>query len=65
MSLRSPQLEAFLSVAKSKTVHGAAKDLGITQTGVTQRIRALEGSLSTTHAYENRTRMHGSDETIP
>lgn len=48
MSLLSPQLQAFLSVAKNKTVHGAAKDLGITQTGVTQRIRTLESSLSTT-----------------
>jgi LysR family transcriptional regulator, chromosome initiation inhibitor len=48
MSLLSPQLEAFLSVAKSKTVHGAAKELGLTQTGVTQRLRALENALSTT-----------------
>lgn len=48
MSLLSPPLQAFLLVAKTKTVHGAAKDLGITQTGVTQRIRALERSLSTT-----------------
>lgn len=48
MSLLSPQLEAFLAVAQSKTVHGAAKVLGITQTGVTQRLRALERSLSTT-----------------
>ena len=48
MSLLSPQLQAFLMVARSKTVHGAAKELGITQTGVTQRIRTLEGALTTT-----------------
>jgi LysR family transcriptional regulator (chromosome initiation inhibitor) len=48
MSLLSPQLEAFLSIAECKTVHGAAKTLGITQTGVTQRIRTLEASLTTT-----------------
>ena len=47
MSLLSPQLEAFQSVAQTKTVHGAAKALGLTQTGVTQRIRTLEGSLGT------------------
>ncbi len=48
MSLLSPTLEAFSAVAKNGTVHGAARELGLTQTGVTQRLRALESSLSTT-----------------
>jgi LysR family transcriptional regulator (chromosome initiation inhibitor) len=46
--LLSPQLEAFVAVATQKTVHGAAVDLHITQTAVTQRIRMLENKLSTT-----------------
>ncbi len=48
MSLLSPTLEAFSAVVRNKTVHGAASELGLTQTGVTQRIRTLESSLSTT-----------------
>ena len=46
MSLLSPQLAAFLAIVKRQTVHGASQDLGITQTGVTQRIKALEAQLS-------------------
>jgi LysR family transcriptional regulator, chromosome initiation inhibitor len=48
MSLLSPQLLAFIKVAKNKTVHGAAAEMFLTQTAVTQRIRILEGSLKTT-----------------
>jgi DNA-binding transcriptional LysR family regulator len=48
MLLLSPPLQAFLAVTRAQTVHGAARELGLTQTGVTQRIRALETSLSTT-----------------
>lgn len=48
MSLLSPQLQAFIAIAQQKTVHGAADILHITQTAVTQRIRALESSLLTT-----------------
>jgi len=47
MSLLSPQLEAFVAIANHKTVHGAAGELHITQTAVTQRIRALEARLGT------------------
>jgi len=42
MSLLSAQLQAFSAIVKRGTVHGAAKDLRLTQTGVTQRIRSLE-----------------------
>jgi DNA-binding transcriptional LysR family regulator len=48
MSLLSSNLQAFLAITKTRTVHGAAKQIGITQTGVTQRIRALESELSST-----------------
>lgn len=48
MSLLSPQLEAFVAVARQKTVHSAATALHMTQTAVTQRIRMLEGRLGTT-----------------
>src|SRR5947207_7036435 len=48
MSLLSPQLEAFVAIAKHKTVHGAANAVHVTQTAVTQRIRALESKLGTT-----------------
>ena len=47
MRLLDPQLAAFLAVVKNKTVHGAADDIHLTQTGITQRIRTLEKRLST------------------
>lgn len=62
MSLLSPQLEAFQAVAENKTVHGAAKTLGLTQTGVTQRIRTLEGSLGTTLFVRSRRGMLMTNE---
>lgn len=48
LSLLSPQLQAFVAIAKHKTVHSAAGELNITQTAVTQRIQALEARLSST-----------------
>lgn len=48
MSLLSSNLQAFLAIVGQGTVHGAAKDLGLTQTAVTQRLRSLEESLGTT-----------------
>jgi len=48
MSLLSPPLQAFLAITRRGTVHGAARDLRLTQTGVTQRIRGLERELGTT-----------------
>jgi LysR family transcriptional regulator, chromosome initiation inhibitor len=47
MRLLSPQLLAFLAVCQHKTVHTAAKHLYLTQTAVTQRIKALEKQLNT------------------
>ena len=48
MSLLSPPLEAFWAITRKGTVQDASKILGITQTGVTQRIRSLEKQLKTT-----------------
>lgn len=48
MSLLSPQLQAFLAIVKHKTVHAAAASIHLTQTAVTQRIRALEMRIGTT-----------------
>jgi DNA-binding transcriptional LysR family regulator len=48
MSLLSPQLQAFVAVARRQTVQQAAGDLRLTQTGVTQRILTLEKSLGAT-----------------
>jgi DNA-binding transcriptional LysR family regulator len=48
MSLLSPSLEAFWAVVRKGTVQDASYILGITQTGVTQRIRSLEKQLQTT-----------------
>lgn len=48
MGLLGPQLEAFMAIVKQKTVHSAAETLYLTQTAVTQRIRALENQLGTT-----------------
>ena len=47
MIFDNPQLEAFMSVYESGTVSRAAEKLGLTQTGVTQRILSLEKRLKT------------------
>lgn len=47
MSLLSPPLQAFIAVAKHKTVHAAADQLHLTQTAITQRIKSLENQLKT------------------
>jgi LysR family transcriptional regulator (chromosome initiation inhibitor) len=46
--LRNPFLVAFEAVTRLGTTHAAAKELGITQTGITQRIKTLERDLSMT-----------------
>lgn len=57
MSLLHPNLIAFMAVVERKTVQDAAKKIGLTQTGVTQRIRALEKELQTTLFIRSRTGM--------
>jgi DNA-binding transcriptional LysR family regulator len=48
MSLLDPGLQAFVAVVRHSTVKGAAAELGLTQTGVTQRIRVLERRVGAT-----------------
>jgi LysR family transcriptional regulator, chromosome initiation inhibitor len=62
MSLLSNNLQAFLAVTQAGSVHGAAIELKLTQTGVTQRIRALENQLSTTLFLRSRLGMKTTKE---
>ena len=57
MSLLHPNLIAFMAIVERKTVQDAAKKIGLTQTGVTQRIRALEKELQTTLFIRSRNGM--------
>ena len=57
-----PGLEAFLAVVKHGTVRGAAGEVGLTQTGVTQRIRTLERRLGTTLFVRSRRGMRLTPE---
>ena len=47
MSLLNPNLQAFMSIVRLGTVHGAAAELKLTQTAITQRIRVIEAELET------------------
>jgi DNA-binding transcriptional LysR family regulator len=62
MSLLSPPLEAFWAVVQKGTVQDASRILGITQTGVTQRIRSLEKQLKTTLFIRSRKGMRLTTE---
>ncbi|MGZ3790192.1 MAG: LysR family transcriptional regulator [Bacteriovorax sp.] len=62
MSLLSQNLQAFVSIVKNSTVHGAAFELNLTQTAVTQRIRALEKELSATLFLRSRKGMQLTQE---
>lgn len=48
LALLNPHLEAFMAVAKHKTVHAGARAIHISQTAMTQRIHSLEQRLNTT-----------------
>lgn len=62
MSLLSANLKAFMTIARLGTVHGAADELHLTQTGVTQRIRAIEKELGTTLFLRSRKGMKLTQE---
>ncbi len=55
-------LSTFVEVAQVKTMHAAAKTLGLTQTAVTKRIRALEDDLGVTLYLRSRRGMTLTDE---
>lgn len=62
MSLLSSNLKAFMAIVRQGTVHGAAAELHLTQTGVTQRIRSLEKELGTTLFLRSRKGMQLTQE---
>lgn len=62
MSLLSSNLKAFMAIIRQGTVHGAAAELHLTQTGVTQRIRSLEKELGTTLFLRSRKGMQLTQE---
>lgn len=62
MSLLSPELEAFVAIVKTSTVHGAGREIGLTQTGITQRIRGLERKVGATLFTRSRKGMKLTEE---
>jgi DNA-binding transcriptional LysR family regulator len=60
--LTNPLLEAFEAVVRLGTTHAAAQELRITQTAITQRIKALEEGLSLTLFLRSRRGMSITDE---
>lgn len=62
MMIAHPQLPTFMVVAELLNLSAAAKKLGITQTGATQRIKSLEQSLGTTLFTRSRSGMRLTEE---
>jgi DNA-binding transcriptional LysR family regulator len=62
VSLLNPGVEAFLAIVRRGTVHAAAREIGLSQTGVTQRIRGLERELGVTLFVRSRRGMHPTAE---
>lgn len=60
--LKNSALVAFEAIARVGTVHGAAKELGITQTAVTLRLKQLESHLSMTLFLRSRRGMSITSE---
>ena len=62
MMIAQAQLPTFVAVAELLNLSAAARKLGITQTGATQRIKALEQSLGTTLFTRSRSGMRLTEE---
>lgn len=62
IALLNPNLEAFMAVAKYKTVHAGARAIHISQTAMTQRIHSLEQKLKTTLFIRTRQGMQLTSE---
>ena len=60
--LRNPLLDSFEAIARLGTAHAAAAELKVTQTAITQRIKALEAGLSMTLFLRSRRGMALTDE---
>jgi len=62
MMIANSQLPTFIVVAELLSISAAAKKLGITQTGATQRIKSLEQSLGRTLFTRSRSGMRLTEE---
>lgn len=62
MIIAHAQLPTFVAVAEQLNLSAAAKKLGITQTGATQRIKALEQALGVTLFTRSRSGMRLTEE---
>src|SRR6185436_13654873 len=62
MMIAHAQLPTFMAVAELLNLSAAAKKLGITQTGATQRIKSLEQSLGVTLFTRSRSGMRLTEE---
>src|SRR5215471_17624168 len=62
MLIAHTQLPTFVAVAELSNLSAAAKKLGITQTGATQRIKSLEQSLGATLFTRSRSGMRLTEE---
>ena len=62
MELLDARLQAFLVVARTGAVHRATGQLGISQTGITQRVKSLEQDLKVTLFSRSRTGMRLTSE---
>lgn len=60
--LKNPLLVAFETVCELKTIHGAARELGLTQAAITKRIQALEKDLGTSLFLRSRRGMTLTEE---
>jgi LysR family transcriptional regulator (chromosome initiation inhibitor) len=55
--LLSANIQAFVAIAEGRTVHAAARTLGLTQSAVTSRLQNLERELNTTLFLRSRSGM--------
>src|SRR5678815_2307780 len=62
MMIAHTQLPTFMAVAELSNLSAAARSLGITQTGATQRIKSLEQSLGVTLFTRSRSGMRLTEE---
>ena len=62
MMIAQAQLPTFMAVAELLNLSAAARKMGITQTGATQRIKSLEQSLGTTLFTRSRSGMRLTEE---
>lgn len=61
-ALMNPNLDAFMAVAKFKSVHAAARTIHISQTALTQRLQKLEEKLGITLFLRTRRGMNLTSE---